>query len=399
MAGMAGLAESLQSLVEGSKHQTEVAGKLEQIITNQGLILAAIAGLGGRVERVEALMAEKVANSDASALATFKLVETAEKFPSQVIALTARIEASERVVAAALGAGLGPGLSAVTKDVSAALLRLEMATAENRESQARAAAEVFGMEAAKIAADLQTLSAGAAEAQRTSFVEFRDAQAAAAAELAKAAKTAEGSTRRLDEAIVAIRSSLDEIATSMRPPPPPRTPVFSFAPAAPPFGIKFTLLGAGLQNLSGGLKIKNSSIGHKATTCSIAVPNDAVWKIRINTMDKNNWLGLGVIGTTDVSNGSSYSIASAFMWAAGTHNTYSGGKMTPSLGGWSGFKQGDTCLFKLAGSTLRMRCERLAPALFEIPLTGSTWYAHANLLGADDEIEVLTASALELASI
>ncbi len=141
MAGMAGL-EVLQALVDGSKHQTEVMGRLDLIVANQGRVLAAVEDLGGRLSRLETLMAEKVADSDACATAALKIDETAAQFPAQVQALVARIEVSERVVAAALGSGLGSGISSATDKMSAALLhRLGAALAESRDAQAVASAE------------------------------------------------------------------------------------------------------------------------------------------------------------------------------------------------------------------------------------------------------------------
>ena len=64
---MASLAESLQALVDGSKHQAAVSGKLDRILANQERLIAVVDNLSERVARLEATATEKVADADAIA--------------------------------------------------------------------------------------------------------------------------------------------------------------------------------------------------------------------------------------------------------------------------------------------------------------------------------------------
>ncbi len=106
-----------------------------------------------------------------------------------------------------------------------------------------------------------------------------------------------------------------------------------------------------------------------------------------------------VIGTTDVSNRATYSLPTAYFWAV-SNQVYIAGSNTPSHGGWVGFQAGDVCVFRLDGGRLRMRCSRLAPAVFEIPLQGAgPWHAHVNLNAASDEVALLPTAAEDTAGL
>jgi hypothetical protein len=112
-----------------------------------------------------------------------------------------------------------------------------------------------------------------------------------------------------------------------------------------------------------------------------------------------HWIGLGVIATTDVSNRTSYNAPTAYLWAC-SNQVHIAGKDASGHGGWAGFQAGDVCVFKLDGARLRMRCSRLAPTVFEIPLQGAgPWHAHVNLYIASDEVALLPTAAEDTAGL
>jgi hypothetical protein len=192
-----------------------------------------------------------------------------------------------------------------------------------------------------------------------------------------------------EKAVAAVAASLQSPA--VQPPTPPPPP------------LAFTYVHAGAQALEGGLKVRHGPQGAFApATCGPAVQPGASWKIRINAMHGNNWLGLGVVGTTGMMDQHSFQWPTAHFWASGVSNpnqVYIGGQNQSGYGGWVGFNAGDVCVFKLGPASLRMRCSRLGAAVFEIPLPAGTWYPHTNLCGANDEVELLPASVEDAAGL
>jgi hypothetical protein len=82
------------------------------------------------------------------------------------------------------------------------------------------------------------------------------------------------------------------------------------------------------------------------------------------------------------------------------NQVYIAGKNVSGHGGWVGFEAGDVCVFRLDGARLRMRCSRLAPAVFEIPLQGAgPWHAHVNLQTPSDEVALLPTAAEDTAGL
>jgi hypothetical protein len=160
----------------------------------------------------------------------------------------------------------------------------------------------------------------------------------------------------------------------------------------PPLVEPFTCekLRPDLTTLDNGRKLKKRhTVGMAPVTGTRALPSGEMWKIGIGAV--SGWIGLGVMGTTDVTNVNTCTLPSAHFWACSNEVRIAGANLN-GHGGWQGFQTGDVCIFKLEATCLRMRIVRLGAKVFEIPLPVGTWYAHANLHCANAEVELLPVS-------
>ncbi len=181
-----------------------------------------------------------------------------------------------------------------------------------------------------------------------------------------------------NKVVAAVKANLCS-PTNVRPPPP--TSAF-----------RFEHVGAKLQTLDGGLKVKHGDQAYhcfddngpdSVAACGPAAQAGATWKIRINGMHEAR-LDLGIFANMN---------RHTFQRPDSAYCFYGEGGMLSSEGGrggqvrhqstWTGFQEGDVCVFKLEARRLRMRCSRLGAAIFEIPLLDDTgdWYIFAKLYG------------------
>jgi len=145
-----------------------------------------------------------------------------------------------------------------------------------------------------------------------------------------------------------------------------------------------------------GSKIKISSNKRTATNektaYSFALGEDILssgdsWGLKINHIQSNQWLMLGIIGQVAVPQEKSCYDSTCYGWASPEY-IFRQGKSTGDK--WPGFSKGDNVTMMICETDLKMKVQRLGNKTFTIKIpANSRWRVHVNFYGLNDSVELV----------
>jgi len=115
------------------------------------------------------------------------------------------------------------------------------------------------------------------------------------------------------------------------------------------------------------------------------------WKVRIDTLESNNWIMLGVTNSLPGSGAYSYSWTGNYGLAS-AQQVYKGGASTSCTHSQAYYQAGNTvsCLLDLTALTFTIRViETGFTYVLDALPSGHSWYFHVNLHGSNDQVTLL----------